>query len=498
MQISFKDGCCFAGDLGPFPTPWAAYSAASLLAMDDGESVRQYDRDGRLHVRVAPISKANICEYYGREIPAFDKLGLDPEKKYKLYRHPEELKKAADTFNNLPLLLRHVPLTAATHQPSLTVGTTGTEARYEHPYLKNNISVWSDDGIGGIEDETQRELSSSYHYRADMSPGVTPEGEAYDGVMRDIVGNHVALVREGRAGDDVVVGDSKPIEEFVMSKTVLSRKASTARGALIAYLAPKLAMDAKLDVTPFFVGVTSKNFSTKKPAIIKSVTDAVQGKLAADAKIEDFHKLLDSLEKDEVAEGADADPETGEPLEGEALKKLLGEPAKAAEDEDEEANNKRREFLTSKLSAEDMKAYDALDVRGGTQTAVDSDPEKAENENMVTKPAMDEAIAKATAETEKKVRETFKATRLAEQAVEPYVGKLSMAFDSAPDVYRAAFKMMDVDVTGVDASAYNAILKAQPLPGAKKTNGERRLAMDAKSVSSFNERYPDASRIGAA
>jgi hypothetical protein len=42
-----------------------------------------------------------------------------------------------------------------------------------------------------------------------MTPGVSPQGEKYDGVMRDIVGNHVALVKEGRAGADVVVGDSK-------------------------------------------------------------------------------------------------------------------------------------------------------------------------------------------------------------------------------------------------------------------------------------------------
>jgi hypothetical protein len=28
--------------------------------------------------------------------------------------------------------------------------------------------------------------------------------------MRDIAANHLCLVREGRAGNDVVIGDSKP------------------------------------------------------------------------------------------------------------------------------------------------------------------------------------------------------------------------------------------------------------------------------------------------
>ena len=43
-----------------------------------------------------------------------------------------------------------------------------------------------------------------------MTPG-DYQGEPYDGLMRDIVGNHVALVREGRAGADVVVGDMLPL-----------------------------------------------------------------------------------------------------------------------------------------------------------------------------------------------------------------------------------------------------------------------------------------------
>lgn len=287
-----------------------------------------------------------------------------------------------------------------------------------------------------------------------------------------------------------------------MNKIVLSRKASTARGALLAYLMPKLAMDAKVDVTPIFKGLTAKNYSAKKADIIKGVKSAVTGKLAADASIEDMARLVDALEKDEVAEGADADPETGEPLEGEALKKLLGEPAKAEdaeEDEDEDVVKKRREFLSSKLSAEDMAAYDALTVRGEEKTpAVDQDSnnkEVKEDKDMVTKPAMDAAIAAARADTEKSVRENFKAIRAAEQAIEPYVGKLSLAFDSAPDVYRAAFDILNVDHKGVDPSAFSAILKAQQLPGAKKV--DRKLAMDSASVDGFAKRFPDAARIGA-
>ncbi len=43
------------------------------------------------------------------EIPNAEKLGLEPDKIYQLWRHPDELKKAAATFNNIPLLSIHTP-----------------------------------------------------------------------------------------------------------------------------------------------------------------------------------------------------------------------------------------------------------------------------------------------------------------------------------------------------------------------------------------------------
>ncbi len=73
-----------------------------------------------------------------------------------------------------------------------------------------------------------------------MTPGVTPNGEPYDGIMRDIIGNHVALVERGRAGSDVLVADSLPPELMLMSK----RKAAIIR----ATLKPLLAADADLEL----------------------------------------------------------------------------------------------------------------------------------------------------------------------------------------------------------------------------------------------------------
>jgi uncharacterized protein len=152
------------------------------------------------------ISKATVNPYLGREIPEWEELGLDPDKIYQLLRDPKELEKAAPTFNNLPLLSEHVAVTSEDHPKELVIGATGTDAEFNPPYLKNSLVVWPEEAINDIESEDKKELSSAYRYEADMAPGVY-EGQKYDGVMRNIVGNHVALVKEGRAGADVVVGD---------------------------------------------------------------------------------------------------------------------------------------------------------------------------------------------------------------------------------------------------------------------------------------------------
>lgn len=180
------------------------------FAMDG--SVRSFDRDGRLHVSKSAISKAAVNTYFGHEIPKYKALGLDPNAAYKLFRDPEELKKAAHTFNNIPILDHHVPDTADAPATQRRVGTTGSDAQFEYPYLTNSLAVWNNDAIAGIETDEFRELSSGYYYEVDPTPGIF-EGQPYDFRMTNISGNHVAFVKKGRAGPDVLVWDSQPIFE---------------------------------------------------------------------------------------------------------------------------------------------------------------------------------------------------------------------------------------------------------------------------------------------
>jgi hypothetical protein len=177
-----------------------------LMALDR-QSVRSYDVDGRLHVAMTPITRAMICPYLGKEIPEWESLGLEGERTYQLLRDPDEIAKAAASANGIPVLEVHLATNAEDHPREAVVGATGNDATWEPPFLMQSLTIWDAEAIDEIEDETKRQLSASYRYRADMTP-CTFEGESADGVMRDLIFNHVALVELGRCGPSVAVADA--------------------------------------------------------------------------------------------------------------------------------------------------------------------------------------------------------------------------------------------------------------------------------------------------
>jgi hypothetical protein len=173
------------------------------------DTARHKDSNGYMHVDKSNITKEQVAPYMGDSIPEWQELGLDPKKVYNIYRPAEELKKAVPTFNGLPLMLEHWDMDADTigNVKEHVVGSLGTDANYEAPYLTNSITIIDAKAIEAVENGTFKELSAGYTCKLDMTGGIF-DGQAYDGVMREIKGNHVALVPEGRAGHDVKVADA--------------------------------------------------------------------------------------------------------------------------------------------------------------------------------------------------------------------------------------------------------------------------------------------------
>ncbi|WP_302554064.1 DUF2213 domain-containing protein [uncultured Bilophila sp.] len=179
------------------------------VAFDAAPSQRATDENGFLHVGASHITKATVNPYYGREIPGWQEAGLDPETVYYGLRDPEELQASLETWAGLPLHIEHHIDSAEEPQKLTRVGAVGTGAVWNPPYVDAPLTVWDRAAIDAIEDGSFRELSCAYRYDPDFTPG-SYEGIPYDFIMRNIRGNHVALVEEGRAGPDVVVADSHP------------------------------------------------------------------------------------------------------------------------------------------------------------------------------------------------------------------------------------------------------------------------------------------------
>lgn len=407
------------------------------LAMDR-DTVRQKDEDGRLKVERANISKAVVNPYLGREIPGWEALGLDPGKTYRLLRHPDELARAAPTFNALPLLDTHVPSTAWDHPFGKVVGTTGTDAAFQPPYLTNSLAVWTADAIAGIEDGSQKELSCGYRYDPDMTPG-TYEGQPYDGVMRNLKGNHVALVKEGRAGPDVVVGDAKPLEIESMSK----RKGVVAK--LRDMMKGKMAQDAMGEAEPLLAELEAGDEAEAvAPAVRKT-------------KAEILAALAGKLGEEDMA----------------ALGTMLGE--------DEET--KEPGALQPPAAKDEPAPFSGKPIPGGGQ-------------EPITKAAMDAALAAERTKTEAAVIARMNAVAEARDLVRPVVGTLAVACDSAEGVFKAALEMRGVNLKDVHPSAYRAMWDMHVQAATPRRAPVQ--AMDAASAKGFADRFPGAGRIGTA
>jgi len=170
---------------------------------------RKLDSNGYLRVKTCNITKEQVAPYLGKEIPNWESFGLDPDKVYYVYRPEKELEKAVESFDNLPLTREHIEVDVENVPKEKIVGSLGDRAEYKRPYVKNSLIVYDQKDIDWIMSGKKRELSCGYRYTPVRESGEF-NGQHYDFVMTDIVGNHVALVKEGRAGHDVMVADEKP------------------------------------------------------------------------------------------------------------------------------------------------------------------------------------------------------------------------------------------------------------------------------------------------
>ena len=506
----------------------AGDKACRNISFDAAPSMRSKDANGFLHVASSNISKEVVNPYYGREIPGWEEKGLDPNHIFYGYRAGEELAKAAKTFDGLPLLIDHHIEDAEAPQKEYRVGSLGTDARWEAPYLKNSLIVTDAEAIRAIEDGRMKELSCAYRYEPDWTPG-TFEGVPYDFIMRNIQGNHVALVEEGRAGADVVVADAKPRE------TITSKMEKTMKGFFRRFRGakdsdPEVEMkevqDAKgiVKLAQGLIDLHKRNPETGEIMDVTEDADKAEAVMAAVSKIasklapeevEELTKAIQALgmdeEVEEVVETEDDDLDTAEAVkygEEKERDKLMSEHMREdkAEDEDEPALDEEAVKEAADkcgMDAEDpafQKAF-AEGVRYGEKKEK-AEPEhldrlhesegmkKAMDEEEV-KTAMDAALRAASTRAEAKVVAKFRALSAAASAVRPVLGDIDpLAFDSADSIYGAALKAQGVDIRRHPRAAWRSIFEVSRQQAAKAS-----FAQDSSMRRDYSGAFAGLNRI---
>ncbi len=108
------------------------------------------------------------------------------------------------SFAGKAVTSEHPPvLLDAENTKNYQVGFSGTEVVYDNGFVKAVMTITDKDTIERIMKGDAREVSAGYRVNYDPTPGITDSGEHYDGIQKEIVGNHIAVVRRGRAGPQV-------------------------------------------------------------------------------------------------------------------------------------------------------------------------------------------------------------------------------------------------------------------------------------------------------
>ena len=122
------------------------------------------------------------------------------------YRPEEEVAKPESlaSFGMKAVTMGHPPVLLDSGNTKVhQIGHAGSQVRFNDGFVEVALLITDKSAIERIQRGDAQEVSAGYRVDFDPTPGVTPQGESYDGVQRNIRVNHIAVVPKGRAGRDV-------------------------------------------------------------------------------------------------------------------------------------------------------------------------------------------------------------------------------------------------------------------------------------------------------
>lgn len=171
--------------------------------------MKRYREDGNGYVKFEniPLSKAGVFPYLGSQLPA--SLGLVPDQTYMVFRPESELNnpETIESFKGVPWYNKHVMTGdqfGVSPEEVGVYGSTGDNIEYRDGSLYGNLYLFAKTLKESIK-AGLKELSCGFACVYELISGVSPDGKKYDVIQKEIRGNHLASVPEGRMGSEVSV-----------------------------------------------------------------------------------------------------------------------------------------------------------------------------------------------------------------------------------------------------------------------------------------------------
>lgn len=307
------------------------YSASDFFALTN----RSITDEGYL---VAPgaMARTGVQEYRAFEL-GLDAEGMDPMRVIRLHRPAEEVFNDASmkSFENKPITIEH-PKEAVTaaNWTELAKGEVRDVAR-AGDIMAGTLIIKAKEAIDAIQ-AGKVQLSNGYTFELDMTPGTTADGRAYDGVQRNIRGNHIALVDAARCGSACRIADSQP-NQGVTTMADAKRKVvvdgiplevdDTAAAAIDKLVKQRDEAVAAKDTAVAELNTKHAEAIKAKDAEIETLKKDVMTPDARDAMLADWAKLIGDAKK--LVPDLNTDGKTCLQIRREAIDSLMAKDATA-------------------------------------------------------------------------------------------------------------------------------------------------------------------------
>jgi len=174
-------------------------------------------RDGYI-VTMPKVARTGIQLY------APSDLGLSGKDPLRVWRPEDEVFKSDSlaSYAHRPITIGHPPNGVNPQNWSdVAVGVTGEDVMRDGEFVRVPILLMDAKGKAALELGI-KEISMGYSCNVELVDGVTPSGEAYNAIQRDLRMNHLAIVPAARGGSELKVGDGEtPMTDPVKTKVVL-------------------------------------------------------------------------------------------------------------------------------------------------------------------------------------------------------------------------------------------------------------------------------------